>query len=135
MEGRRGAYNAGMSGAEPIVRYRDDTEPMACPYGEVQRVITGGAGGVGNVHVVRVTSGSPHRHDGYDETYYVLSGTGTLVAAGREHALRPGAVAVIPRGVVHSLRADAGQALEFVIFGTPAMSAEDPRFTPRKAQE
>jgi quercetin dioxygenase-like cupin family protein len=120
-----------MSRPEPIVRYRDQAPPLDCPYGHVQRVVTGGAGGVANVHIVTVTEGSPHRHDGYDETYYILAGTGTITLDGRDHGLRPGAVAVIPRGTAHALKAAPGQTLEFVIFGTPAMSADDPRFQPR----
>jgi len=124
-----------MTRPEPIVRYLDATAPIDCPYGHVQRVVTGGDGGLANVHVVRVTAGSPHSHDGYDETYYCLSGTGTLTLDGRSHRLRPGAVAVIPRGTVHALQADDGQVLEFVIFGTPPMAADDPRFIPRKPNE
>jgi quercetin dioxygenase-like cupin family protein len=124
-----------MSQNEPTVRYRRAVSPIDCPYGNVQRVITAGIGGVANVHVVRVTRGDEHVHDGYDETYYVLAGTGVIALGGSEHRLEPGAVVVIPRGTVHSLQADAGQTLEFVIFGTPAMSAEDPRFQPRKPQK
>jgi len=124
-----------MSRPEATVRYRDGTSPLDCPYGQVQRVVTGGDAGVANVHVVRVTAGSPHSHEGYDETYYCLAGTGTLIVGGRSHPLRPGAVAVIPRGTVHALQADEGQVLEFVIFGTPPMAADDPRFAPLKPDD
>ena len=115
---------------EPVVRYRDSTGAIECPFGTVTRVVTGGDGGVANVHVVRVTAGAPHRHEGYDEVYYVLSGRGSITLDGRTHPLRPGAVVVIPTGIVHSLAAEAGQTLEFVIFGSPPMSADDPRFRP-----
>ncbi|MCY2990541.1 MAG: cupin domain-containing protein [Planctomycetota bacterium] len=37
-----------------------------------------------NVHVVKITKGTPHLHTGYDEVYYVLSGTGTITL-GRRH--------------------------------------------------
>jgi quercetin dioxygenase-like cupin family protein len=121
-----------MSRPEPIVRYRDRSKPLACPYGQVERVVTGGQGGLANVHVVTVTSGSPHVHAGYDETYYVLAGLGTITLGDGTYDLRPGAVAVIPRGTVHGLQAAEGQTLQFVIFGTPAMSADDPRFQPQK---
>lgn len=123
-----------MSDTEPLVHYRDETPPIYCPYGEVQRIVTGGAGGVANVHVVRVTAGGRHLHSGYDETYYVLSGSGTITIGERTWPLRPGAVSVIPRNHPHELRAAEGETLEFVIFGTPAMDAADPRFVPRKAE-
>lgn len=121
-----------MSQIQPVVRYRSQTPPVDCPYGNVQRVVTGGLGGIANVHLVRVTAGSPHRHTGYDETYYVLSGAGSITLGQAVHRLEPGAVAVIPRGLVHSLQADPGQTLEFIIFGTPAMSMDAPACAPRK---
>jgi len=118
----------------PLVRHRDGTPSLDCPFGNVQRIVTGGEGGVANVHVVRVTQGKPHLHTGYDEVYYVLSGTGTITLDGERHALRPGDVAVIPAGVAHSLAAEPGQELEFVIFGTPPMTMDDERARPAKRE-
>jgi len=117
---------------EPLVRHRDDTAPLPCPFGEVQRIVTAGAGGVANAHVVRVTRGLPHVHAGYDEVYYVLAGTGTITLAGTEHGLRPGSVAVVPAGTVHALEAAPGETFEFVIFGTPPLPLDDERARPRK---
>ena len=121
-----------MTSPKPIVRHRDETAPLDCPYGNVTRVVTGGDGGVANVHVVRVTRGTEHFHAEYDETYYVLAGRGRISLDGEIHALRPGTVTVIPRGVRHWLEADEGDELEFIIFGTPAMSFDDERARPRK---
>ena len=120
---------------QPIVRYRDQTEFIDCPFGQVQRVVTGGDGGVANVHVVRVTEGTPHLHVGYDEVYCVLSGTGTITLGEETHPLRRGTVAVIPAGIPHSLLADDGQELEFIIFGTPPMAIDDDRARPRRVLE
>ena len=117
---------------KPLVRHRDETQPLDCPFGHVQRIVTGGEGGVANVHVVRITKGTPHRHEGYDEVYYVLAGTGTITLGQETHALRPGSVVVIPAGVLHSLEASEGKELEFVIFGMPPMGMGDERARPRK---
>ncbi len=117
----------------PLVRHRDETQPINCPYGHVQRIVTGGEGGIANVHVVKITKGLPHSHDGYDEVYYVLSGSGTITLGHDVRPLRPGTVTVIPAGVSHSLEAGPGQELEFVIFGTPPMTMEDERARARKA--
>ena len=119
---------------QPIVHHRDQTEPLDCPFGHVQRIVTGGEGGVANVHVVTVTKGTPHVHEGYDEVYYVLSGNGTITLGEETHALRPGTVAVIPAGLPHSLLADAGDTLEFIIFGTPPMSINDDWAKPKKVE-
>lgn len=119
-----------MTAKQILVHDRDHTTPIACPFGYVRRIVTGGEGGVANVHVVRVTQGSPHLHAGYDEVYYVLSGTGTIKLDKQAYALRPGSVVVIPAGVVHSLEADPGEELEFIIFGTPPMAMDDARARP-----
>lgn len=119
---------------QPLVRHRQSAPPIDCPYGQVQRIVTGGEGGIANVHVVSVTRGAPHAHSGYDEVYYFLSGSGTLTLAGQAEAVRAGSVAVIPAGVPHALEAAAGETLEFIIFGTPAMSIDDPRARPMKVE-
>jgi mannose-6-phosphate isomerase-like protein (cupin superfamily) len=116
----------------PLVHQRDETSPFECPFGHVERVVTGGEGGIANVHVVTITQGSPHVHTGYDEVYYLLSGTGTITLGQETHSLRPGSVAIIPAGVPHSLEASEGEELEFVIFGTPPMAMDDERARPRK---
>ena len=116
----------------PLVQHRDETPAIDCPFGHVQRIVTAGAGGVANVHVVTITKGTPHVHTGYDEVYYVLSGTGTITLGQETHPLRPGSVVVIPAGVPHSLEASSGEQLEFVIFGTPPMSIDDERARPVK---
>jgi len=99
---------------------------------DVQRVVTAGEGGVANIHVVKITKGLPHVHDGYDEAYYFISGTGTITLGTETSRVSPGTVAIIPAGVPHSREADQGSELEFVIFGTPPMSLEDERAKPRK---
>lgn len=117
---------------KPLVHHRDETQPIDCPFGHVEHIVTGGDGGIANIHVVKITKGTPHLHQGYDEVYFVLSGTGTITLGQEAHPLRPGSVAVIPAGVLHSLEAGPGEELEFVIFGTPLMAMDDERARPRK---
>jgi quercetin dioxygenase-like cupin family protein len=120
-------------GKQPVVRHRDETPSDDWPFGRMQRIVTGGEGGVANVHLAKTGGLPPFFHTGYDEVYYVLSGSGTVTLNGKAHPLRPGSVVVIPAGVSHALEVDAGQELEFVIFGTPPMAIEDDRARPRKA--
>lgn len=58
----------------PLVRHRDETPPIDCPFGHVQRIVTGGEGGIANVHVVKITKGTPHLHQGYDEIAAINNG-------------------------------------------------------------
>ncbi|MDZ7814668.1 MAG: cupin domain-containing protein [Planctomycetota bacterium] len=117
---------------KPLVKYTDETRPASCPYGTTQRVVTGGEGGVANVHVITVSKGTEHYHKGYDEVYYVLEGEGKIILDGKESVLRPGAVVVVPSGVVHSLHSNESGPIRFVIFGHPAMDVRDERFEPNK---
>ena len=71
---------------QPLVHQRDETHPFDCPFGHVQRIVTGGAGGVANVHAVEITKGTPHVHTGCDEVYYgpptlIFFGTADRLAA------------------------------------------------------
>jgi mannose-6-phosphate isomerase-like protein (cupin superfamily) len=124
-----------MSDKQPVVRHRDETPPAAWPFGQMQRIVTGGEGGVANVHIAKTTGLPPFFHTGYDEIYYVVSGAGKAILNGQPHPVRPGSVVVIPAGVSHALEVDPGQELEFVIFGSPPMPIEDDRARPRKAAQ
>lgn len=115
----------------PLVRHRHEADSIDCPFGHVQRIVTGGEGGIANVHVVKITKGLPHVHDGYDEAYYFLSGTGTITLGRETSRVNSGTVAIIPAGVPHRLQAEPGGELEFVIFGAPPMPLEDERARPR----
>ena len=117
---------------EPIVRYVDETAPIDCPYGTVQRVITGGDAPA-NMHLVRVSRGGEHYHLAYDEIYYVTSGIGQIHMGGRDYDLRPGAVAYIPAGLSHSLEAAEGDTLEFMIVGIPGVPIDSDEARPRKS--
>jgi quercetin dioxygenase-like cupin family protein len=115
-----------------LVRNRDETPAVDWPFGRMQRIVTGGEGGVANVHVARIERLPHFFHAGYDEVYYVLSGNGTITLDGQTSGLRPGSVAVIPAGVEHALQADQGEELELVIFGVPPISIEEDRARPRQ---
>lgn len=118
----------------PILRHENEAAPIDCPYGTVRRIVTGGEGGVANVHLVEVTEGGAHYHNAYDEVYYVLGGKGTLTADEVSGSLAPGTVAVIPAGCVHALRADAGERLRFLIVGTPPCSIDHPDARPMRPE-
>ena len=61
---------------QAVVRHRDEIPPIDCPFGHVQRIVTGGEGGIANVHVVKITKGTPHLHQDN------FSGTATISIRG-----------------------------------------------------
>lgn len=117
----------------PLVRHRDETQAAAWPYGQMQRIVTGGEGGTANVHVAKTNRLPTFFHTGYDEIYYILTGRGTVTLNGVASPVRPGSVVIIPAGTTHSVEAEPGEELEFVIFGNPPISIEDDRAKPRPA--
>jgi mannose-6-phosphate isomerase-like protein (cupin superfamily) len=48
--------------------------------------------------------GPDNRHRGSDQWLYVLSGSGTVVLAGKEQPLRAGTLVLIQRGTTHEIR-------------------------------
>jgi hypothetical protein len=62
----------------PLVHYLDATAPLDCLYGYIQLFITGGDGGIANVHVVTISESSSHLQSGYDKVFYLLPGTGSI---------------------------------------------------------
>jgi mannose-6-phosphate isomerase-like protein (cupin superfamily) len=116
---------------QPLVRHRDETPAADWPFGEMRRIVTAGQGGVANIHVAKVRSLPPFFHTGYDEIYYILSGSGTVTLDGQSTPVRPGSVVVIPTGTKHSLQAADNQELEILIVGTPPISIEDDRAKPK----
>jgi mannose-6-phosphate isomerase-like protein (cupin superfamily) len=118
---------------QPIVRHREETPVAPWAFGEMQRIVTGGDGGVANVHVAKGVANLPtFYHTGYDEIYYITSGEGTVTLNGVSTPIRPGSVVVIPSGVTHALEAEPDRPFEFVIFGSPPIGIEDERAKPRR---
>jgi mannose-6-phosphate isomerase-like protein (cupin superfamily) len=122
-----------MPGKHPLVRHRHETPAADWAFGEMRRIVMGGEGGVANVSCAKLKSLPAFYHTGYDEIYYIISGTGTVKLNNEPSRLQPGSVVVIPAGTSHSLEADPGQELEFVIFGSPPIPIEDERAKPRPA--
>ena len=122
-----------MPDKRPLVRQRDETPSADWAFGRMQRIVTGGDGGVANVHVAKCTGLPAFFHTGYDEIYYVLSGTAKVTLDGTTYPLRPGSVVVIPAGTSHTLDIEPGQELEFVIFGSPPLPIDDEKAKPRRA--
>jgi mannose-6-phosphate isomerase-like protein (cupin superfamily) len=60
-----------------------------------------------------------------EESFLVLAGRGEVWTGNRAHAVRAGSFILVPPGVVRSVRADAGQPLEFYAITTPAWTQAD----------
>lgn len=71
------------------------------------------------------TSGHPV-HTDFEQTYYVLAGTLTLVLDGEEHIVPEGSFVFIPRGVRHEHRNDRSEPLRFMTINVPVRDGEVP---------
>jgi quercetin dioxygenase-like cupin family protein len=64
-----------------------------------------------------------HRHKDGDHVLYIVSGQGTMTHGDQTITLKPGMVVHIPKGVVHSLKAQGGE-LTLVDFAQPPFSPD-----------
>ncbi|MGV3615539.1 MAG: cupin domain-containing protein [Fimbriimonas sp.] len=62
----------------------------------------------------------PHRHEGFDEAFYVVAGLFEILADGQTHRAGPGSYVYIPRGTVHTFRNVGETPGEFLGTATPA---------------
>jgi mannose-6-phosphate isomerase-like protein (cupin superfamily) len=58
----------------------------------------------------------PHRHHGFEECIYVLSGTGTTHAESGRIAIKPGDIVLIPAGEKHMTVNTASEPLVLLCF-------------------
>jgi len=71
------------------------------------------------------TEGGPdNAHRGSDQWLYVLSGRGNATIGQRQHALKPGTLVLIERGVTHEIRNAGRTPLKTLnLYVPPAYSA------------
>jgi quercetin dioxygenase-like cupin family protein len=71
------------------------------------------------------TEGHPV-HEDFEQTYYVLAGTLTLVLDGKEQVVPEGTFVFIPRGVRHEHRNDQSEPLRFMTINVPVRDGDVP---------
>lgn len=92
---------------------------------ELKPLVKGAASaGAFSTLMVRIEPGGamlPHRHDGQTEQHFVVAGNGLADLEGQMIDYQPGALMVIPRAALHSIRAgDDGMVLMAVF--SPAIN-------------
>ncbi len=68
----------------------------------------------GRVRLKGPTKKALDTHNGWDQVYIVLDGSGTVIVGDEEHPVGPGSVARIPNGTRHGVMLKEGEALEYV---------------------
>ena len=118
----------------PVVAQTQDVRVVQAAPGVTFQELTGqGAAGSSrtqqsSVALFRLAPGaaSPWSHNRRgEESFFVLSGRGTVWIGGVARAVRPGSFVVIPPDEVRSVRASEGEALSYYALTTPAWSATD----------
>ena len=91
----------------------------------LRHLLTGAdTGGALSAHLVRIEAGcclEAHVHAENLELHEVVRGAGTCALAERTVRYAPGACGLIPAGVPHSVRADAGEDLYLLAKFAPAL--------------
>lgn len=84
-----------------------------------------GHGPQGDVEVIDIMRAPQHIHTHIDEVVYVISGRGNATIGAKKYAIGPGDVAILPRGVPHSLFASGKTPVRLLGIAYPADDAHD----------
>lgn len=63
--------------------------------------------------------GSAHKHDHSEHSWFVLSGTGTVTIGDEAFRVEPNTTVFIPPDTMHSIEADEGSELTYVVIYSP----------------
>lgn len=63
--------------------------------------------------------GRAHKHDVNEHCWYILSGTGTVFIEGEAHRVGPQTAVYVPADTMHSVDADEGEDLTYVVIYAP----------------
>ena len=113
-----------------VVRTRAEHPMTGTGAGSELRMVAPGAvsgGRFGLVEYVvppRSAGASPHYHQTFCESFYVLSGELTLYADGRWVPYRPGDFALVHERGVHGFRNDGDEPTSFLILFAPGIARE-----------
>ncbi|MGO2520402.1 MAG: cupin domain-containing protein [Microbacterium sp.] len=72
--------------------------------------------GVNRIRWIHPTSLPPHVHDDAEQSIVMLEGEIEFVIGGDRLLLKPGDVAIVPRGIEHSGQSVAGEAVFIEVF-------------------
>lgn len=106
-----------------VVRHVDSVDPVPCPCGQAQRIITAADGAPCSLHHTRIHTAERHWHERTTEVYSILEGTGRIELDGVWHDVRPGSVVLIPAGTRHRIVSEAG--LKTVVVAVPPFDPAD----------
>jgi mannose-6-phosphate isomerase-like protein (cupin superfamily) len=109
-----------------LIRRLEDAPTVPCPCGESTRPLTGADTPVCNFHVTFIKDSAKHFHKETTEVYYVLEGHGTMELNDDLVDVGPGTVVYIEPLTPHRLW--SSQGVRTVVFGVPALGAEDEYF-------
>src|SRR5262249_34485014 len=109
-----------------LVRRLQDAPTVPCPCGQSTRPLTAADTPVCNLHVTHTRDSVKHYHRECTEVYYILQGRGKMELGDHVVDVGPGTVVYIEPCTPHRLWSEEG--VQTVVFGVPALRAEDEFF-------
>jgi mannose-6-phosphate isomerase-like protein (cupin superfamily) len=70
----------------------------------------------GRVRLKGPTAKAMDVHEGWDQAYYVIHGSGVIVVGNRKFRVGPGYVARVPAGMPHGVILARGERMEYIYF-------------------
>lgn len=104
-----------------IIRNVADIEEERGVCGFRRKLVTGADTPAAYASHLIIDNSREHYHKIMTEYYFVIRGEGEIFLDGESHPIKTGDIVVIPPLVRHTSKGE----LEVLIFGTPALEAED----------
>jgi mannose-6-phosphate isomerase-like protein (cupin superfamily) len=109
-----------------LIRRLAESPTVPCPCGQSTRPLTRADTPLCNLHVTFIKDSIKHFHKETTEIYLILEGHGQLELNDDVVDVEPGMVVYIEPYTAHRLTSEAG--VKTVVFGVPALQAEDEYF-------
>ena len=128
------AAPAALLAQSPEARLTDDVPAVTVSPGVILKELTGRSA-AGSARSDKTSVAFFHLDAGHasawsynkvgEESFFILKGRGEVWTGDHAQAVRPGSFILVPPGMVRSVRASKGEALEFYAVTAPAWSQDD----------
>src|ERR1019366_9447533 len=109
-----------------LVRRLHEAPTVPCPCGESTRPLSHADTPACNLHVTFIQDSVKHYHKACTEVYYILEGEGKMELNDDVIDIAPGTIVYIEPFTPHRLYSAEG--VRTIVFGVPALNAEDEFF-------
>jgi mannose-6-phosphate isomerase-like protein (cupin superfamily) len=85
------------------------------------------SGDAGTITAIQIGDLPRHTHETESEMFYIVEGTAVITVGDKTEPVKAGDLMIVPKGVLHSIKADSGR-IKAVLITMPPRDAKDVHF-------